>query len=289
MKQKVIICKGLPSSGKTTWAEAFVTKNWNYVRVNRDTLRSLLGREFSKPLENIVKTARDTLIREALVSHFNVVVDDTNLDPSVVKHLLEVVASVDPSIEIEIKYFNVELEECLRRNERRVNKVPAKVIVDMWERYLKPQSSHPSYYPHKEGLPLVVVCDLDGTLALKGDRNIYDYQKVGLDIPHKPVSSFLNFLANEGSVDFIFCSGRKRECRGETIKWIKDHIHCSHFLLFMRENEDNRKDAIVKVELWERYIKDKYNIWFWLDDRQQVVDALRKVGIPVWQVAPGDF
>lgn len=57
----------------------------------------------------------------------------------------------------------------------------------------------------------------------------------------------------------------------------------------MRPEGDERKDSIVKQEIYEKYIKDRYNVRFVLDDRNQVVDMWREVGLKVLQVAPGDF
>jgi hypothetical protein len=57
----------------------------------------------------------------------------------------------------------------------------------------------------------------------------------------------------------------------------------------MRPAGDNRKDSILKEEIYKRDILPEYYISFVLDDRQQVVDALREMGLQVWQVARGDF
>jgi hypothetical protein len=57
----------------------------------------------------------------------------------------------------------------------------------------------------------------------------------------------------------------------------------------MRKTGDNRKDNIVKREIYENNILPKYYVEFVLDDRQQVVDTLRDMGLQVWQVARGDF
>jgi hypothetical protein len=60
-------------------------------------------------------------------------------------------------------------------------------------------------------------------------------------------------------------------------------------LLYMRKTEDKRKDSVVKREIYENEILPNYYVEFVLDDRQQVVDALRDMGLQVWQVARGDF
>jgi hypothetical protein len=38
-----------------------------------------------------------------------------------------------------------------------------------------------------EKLPRAIIVDIDGTLAIKGDRDIFDYSKVHLDLPNKPI------------------------------------------------------------------------------------------------------
>ena len=57
----------------------------------------------------------------------------------------------------------------------------------------------------------------------------------------------------------------------------------------MRKTGDNRKDCVVKREIFDAEIKDKYYIKFILDDRNQVVDMWRKMGLTCLQVADGDF
>jgi DNA transposition AAA+ family ATPase len=42
MASKLIVMKGLPASGKTTWSKAYVKSHPNTVRINRDDLRLML-------------------------------------------------------------------------------------------------------------------------------------------------------------------------------------------------------------------------------------------------------
>jgi hypothetical protein len=57
----------------------------------------------------------------------------------------------------------------------------------------------------------------------------------------------------------------------------------------MRKKGDFRKDSVVKKEIYEKYIKDNFNILFCLDDRNQVVNMWREIGIKCLQVQDGDF
>ena len=45
----------------------------------------------------------------------------------------------------------------------------------------------------------------------------------------------------------------------------------------------------MKEEIYQQHIAGQYNVKFVLDDRQQVVDMWRSLGLTVFQVDEGDF
>jgi hypothetical protein len=57
----------------------------------------------------------------------------------------------------------------------------------------------------------------------------------------------------------------------------------------MRKRGDKRKDVIVKKEIYEKFIKDNYEVFFVLDDRDQTVKGWRDLGLKCFQVAEGNF
>ena len=59
--------------------------------------------------------------------------------------------------------------------------------------------------------------------------------------------------------------------------------------LHMRKKGDMRKDAVIKKEMFEKHVKNNFNVCFIFDDRQLVVEMWREMGITCLQVAPGDF
>jgi hypothetical protein len=59
--------------------------------------------------------------------------------------------------------------------------------------------------------------------------------------------------------------------------------------LTMRKTGDRRPDYIVKRELFDTHIRNRYNVIVAFDDRQQVVNMYRDLGITVLQVAEGLF
>lgn len=57
----------------------------------------------------------------------------------------------------------------------------------------------------------------------------------------------------------------------------------------MRKTGDYRKDCIVKEEIYRKDIEPIYDILFCVDDRKQVVDAWRELGLTCLQCAEGNF
>lgn len=73
-------------------------------------------------------------------------------------------------------------------------------------------------------------------------------------------------------------------------------VHDQHVLprwagweLFMRPAGDTRNDAVVKLELFDQHIRDRYDVLRCYDDRARVVAAWRSIGLTVFQVADGNF
>ena len=138
-----------------------------------------------------------------------------------------------------------------------------------------------------------IMCDLDGTLALKHDeRTWYDASTCDRDEINKPVQSILFRFHNTHHI--VFCSGRENKYRDPTLVFIKkcfpNFIEGHDFSLFMRETEDFRKDSIIKHEIYINDIKNEWDVLFVLDDRTQVVRMWRDaLGLTCFQVAEGDF
>ena len=138
----------------------------------------------------------------------------------------------------------------------------------------------------KEVKPWAIICDIDGTLALRGDRGIYEWEKVGEDTLNEPIAKLVNYVANRYEV--LYVSGRNDVCVNQTRLWLYEHSMALG-RLFMRKDGDMRKDCIVKSEIYTNHIADHYNIAYVLDDRNQVVEMWRSLGLTCLQVADGNF
>lgn len=282
---KLVVTRGLPASGKSTWAKEMVRK-YGWKRVNRDEIRAMADdSQWSQRREKTVRKVEQTLAELFLSQGHNVVVDDTNLVPSTMFSWQQF--AQEHGAEFEVKDFTgVPLDECLKRNEGRPNRVDSSVIRGMYRQYLADFVQPPVIV---EGAPWVTLCDLDGTLALLNGRDPYDASTCEQDKVNQTVRSVLNAMIRDGASSLtILLSGRSDEYRSQTQRWLNDH-GIYHSMLLMRSTGDNRRDAIVKRELYEAHIQGVYNVRLVLDDRNQVVDLWRSLGLPCFQVNYGDF
>jgi predicted kinase len=295
---RLLITRGLPASGKTTFARKLQPR---VVRVNRDDLRRMLHGErlYTQWSESQVTHAQRAAVEALLRAHADVIVDDTNLRNKTVREWAEMAARLGASFEVH-DFTDVPLEECIRRDVSRPaeDQVGEEAIRRMHARYLAgrnlplpvPYISNisPSAYEPSADLPPAMLVDIDGTVALMGDRSPYDWHRVGEDLPNPAVITAVRAMHAAGNA-IIFCSGRDEVCRPETEAWLELYVGVRYEALFMRPEGDGRKDAVVKREIFDSEIRDTWRIVGVFDDRQQVVRMWRALGLTVFQVAEGDF
>lgn len=292
MKQELILTRGLPGSGKSTWSRKQLNSRTR--RVNRDDIRRMLGKydEFTKQREDLVTAIEEAAVIAALEDGCSVIVDDCNLDPKYVARWKSIANGPDWDIPVRIQDFtDVPLRECLKRNATRQGdeRVSNKIIHEMYRKWLAP--ARPEHDPAK---PKAIICDLDGTLALIGDRSPYDASRCHeTDSLNEPVAKLVRKYARDG-YQIIFMSGRSREHEPQTRLFLSKHGFGTDdprtaYELFMRPLRDTRKDSIVKQELYETHVAPAYNIELCLDDRDQIVDMWRSLGLVCMQVGEGWF
>lgn len=275
--------KGLPGSGKSYWAkERVITSNGTIKRCNKDDLRAMVDcGQWSRENESMIIQIRNMIVAQALRGKKSIIVDDTNFGQH--EKILREIAD-HYGAEFEIKDFTaVPLEVCLERDLKRENSVGKDVIMKMYDKYLKPE---PLEYRHVEGKHPAIICDIDGTLAVMGDRSPYDWHRVGIDTVNHAVKSIIDNRADECFL--IMVSGRDEVCRKETQEWLRDNkIVCDY--LFMRPEGNNEKDNIIKERIFRNDIDPKWNVLYVLDDRDKVVKMWRSLGLTCLQVAEGNF
>ena len=281
--KRVIVLVGLPASGKSQFAtELLLSEPAKWVRSNKDLLREMAhASRWSPANEKFILQLRDTIILMALESGKHVIVDDTNFGPHI-EHIKQLVTG-KAIVEVNDSFLQVPVEECIKRDLKRLNSVGKEVIVKMYNKYVRVPVGPPEYNPN---LPDAIIVDMDGTLALLNGRNPFDASTCDRDLPNPPVLDTVRKW--QSSAHIIVVSGRTDDCQPQTEKWLQQY-EVNYAALYLRKTGDMRKDAIMKEELYRQHIEGKYNIKFVLDDRQQVVDMWRGLGLTVFQVDEGDF
>lgn len=290
--QKVIILQGTPASGKSTWAKAYCTKNKDWIRVSRDDLRHMRGKYWIPKQEGLITKMERSLIKDALDSGFNVIVDSMNLNTKHLESLktyIKQCSNIEPSIEL--KRFEVPFEVALERDTQRANGVGYNVLKDLYDKYINPPVEP---IIQDSSLPKAIICDIDGTVAKMVERRPYDWNRVGEDEPKENIINIVKMYHDFG-YNIIFFTGRdgNAECKRQTIEWLEKHLGLEHendFQLFIRTENDNRKDSIIKKEMFEENIRNKYFIDLVIDDRLSVTEMWRnELGLTCLQVDWGRF
>lgn len=296
MSGKLIITRGYPGSGKTTWA-----KNYEgAVRVNRDDLRESVFNEqgvLEYKKEQLISDIQRNMASALLDKGHTVIVDDTNLRLKYAKLWADFAILHDA--EFVVVDFNIPVEECISNVQWRADMggrcIDASVIEKFASRYPYP------FPPIEQGeetvvkavkvkkntsLPATYIFDIDGTLSHGDHRGPYDLHLVQGDTVDASVAHILEAL--QWDHDIIIVSGREATCREQTINWLDDN-NIAYDALFMRQLGDSRPDTVVKLEIFDKHIRDNYNVIGVFDDRNSVVNMWRSIGLKCFQVQPGAF
>lgn len=268
---KAIICVGCSASGKSTFAQELVEQGW--VDVNRDDIRfdhycngvrdwDLY--KFSKEKENHVTMVQERMVDAAHVKGHNVIISDTNINDKTRNFWINRLSGL--GYDVEVKYFDIDLIEALQRDAKRPNGVGYKVITDQYRRYMKLRHGD-NYHKHVNGRKHCILVDVDNTIAdMEGIRTPFEWEKVDLDKPITHTIEIIQLLKDQG-YDIVFMSGRDSCCAVKTRAWLDKYTGILDSYLFMRMQGDNRKDTVVKKELFYKYVNNNFNVHFVLDDR----------------------
>ncbi len=283
---KLIMTRGLPGSGKSTWAKT----QKGFVVIEKDQIRAEFeqtGWKWSRENEKDILARQAQMISQALRAGQDVIAADTNFG----KHEARLKSIADQAgAEFAVRDFTeVDVRLCVERNANRENPVPEEAIMDMYRKYVEP-SLKVVPYDNPRDLPWAIVCDLDGTLALHRGRSPYEEEKCDTDEFNYPVLMILKTFQQSG-VKIIFVSGRqdKGEVRAKTRAWLDREERLAGADLLMRKGGDLRNDAVVKNDIFDEHIRGKYHVMFVLDDRDRVVKRWRELGLTCLQVNYGNF
>lgn len=160
-----------------------------------------------------------------------------------------------------------------------------------------------------------IICDVDGTLmnvekrvqwakkhkkdtdrVMNWDMFLDPLVMLEFDRPNIDVCSVINSLRLYEELtknglhgnNIIITSARNERHRDVTIKQLE--LAGVHYdAMYLRDDGDMRPDDIVKEELLTKIRADGYKPTIAFDDRNQVVNKWRELGINCYQVRAGDF
>jgi predicted kinase len=280
MTLKLILTKGLPASGKTTWAKEYIQKYPDTANLCKDDLR--LQFAATQKREKRVVKVRDLLTEHYLGDRQSVIWSDTNLNPIHITRATELAAKYQAELVIQ-DFTHVSLAECIRRDLIRPNSVGSHVIHKMYYDYIAQPAVPPPINP---SLPNCYLVDIDGTLALNTTRPPFAWERVGEDSLNLAVAEMVRQLAKNQAI--VVLSGRSAVCRDLTLAWLEHH-DIPHTELWMRPENDQVADDVLKAELYGTQVRDRYNVLGVIDDRPKVCRMWRSLGLSVFQVGNPDY
>lgn len=257
---------------------------------------------YSPENEKLILKTRDLIIQESLKKGSNVIVDNTHIKDKGrhFDHICSLVESLGIDAQVIEKPIYCAVEECISRDAKRAAPVGEDVIRGFWEASGGKGFQH--YHPkvktflaatkerdvkpmvQDDSNPRAVIFDNDGTISLiHPGRSPYDASTCDQDAPHHHVIECMRLYHGAG-YKILFVSGREEKDRAPTEKFYQQHFPEIEYKLFMRPTGDMRKDVIIKEEIFNNNIKDKYYVAGWFDDRLQIVRWLYKAGFPVFRV-----
>ena len=282
----------------------------------KENLQKYFSKGIDFQIEEYITTLEEQMLAKHISKNHKVIIDNCNLVKKYIQTYVNIFSDFDyPIEEVEIKTFPVELEEAIRRskirdeipiNENVIKKqfeqfksacsISCSDFIDSNNKWISKREKKKWHYanfdvmPYKTKFKSYVICDLDGTSShrqiLENDRfymrSFYDYESAYYDKPDSVVRFILHSLFEKG-IKIIFVSGRKESSRKFTEDFIEDKLLFAKndYKLFMREDDDNRSDDIVKYEIFNKHLRKLPGIFAVFDDRKRVIAMWEELGIKV--------
>lgn len=288
-KLKAVITIGCSASGKSTHALNILDdfgsgiKTWHSIerdKFRQDILESKnikfnnMWEKWNFKWEKEVDALVDAGIAHAVENNYNIMCSDTNLNKDRREALASRLKALGYGIEYHVFGNGTTLDELWLHDRYRIHSVGHSTIAKQYSQFRK---EYPKYQlKDVTGKPEAIIFDVDGTLANMSDRSPFDWMRVGEDTPNELL--FISMIAYfESAYHIIVMSGRDEVCRDITKSWIIENAikfgcNCNFkFDLHMRKQDDQRKDTIVKSELFFEHVDGNYNVVGVYDDRPSVL------------------
>ena len=222
-------------------------------------------------------------------------IDNTNLKFKYIKQFID---EFKYTADIDYQIFDISLKKAIERDILRDATVGEAVIKKLYDDYrilmdtfdFQPVSKvrkKPVVVPDfKSDLQDAVIFDIDGTLTIMADRSPYDWDKVYKDDLNVIVAEQVEYHRSKGR-KIIIVTGRDGAAKKQTEEWLALY-GIEYDELFIKGVNDQRKDTIIKKEIYDNHIKGKYNVICIYDDRLAVLNTWYELGIFTFNVNQGN-
>lgn len=291
---KITLLVGPPGSGKSTLARKMAAES-GAIYVNQDSQ----------------KGEHMDIFFDAVLAGQDIIIDRMNFNKQQREKYLGYVKLKNPDYMTEIIVLHESYQTCLDRvrarfgNHETINeeKSARGALQTFFTKYERPELDEAKLivFKYPDGpKEKVIVCDLDGTLCDVEHRRHYvrptdgskkDWVGFFRDIPLDPINMWCKDIIEKFAatgIPTVFCSGRGSNEQRVTKEWLEKH-GLGHFPLYMRDRHDSRQDSIVKENILDFELLTRYEPYFMIDDRKQVVEMWRRRGFVTLQCDEGDF
>ena len=234
---KIILTQGIQGSGKSTWAKKWVEEDpINRVRWNNDDCRRMCGPYWIQERESFITSIRHTFIHKAMLDKKDIVIDDMNLNTRTTEYYERIVKAyndqnADKYILEYKQFFDVSVEECIRRDSFRDNPVGEEIIRKTYKKYalyIRDCQNNKILDKMVEAnldKPNCVLVDLDGTLNYALYRPWYGKDAAVQMINDKPNTGLVILLQNlSKDIKIIIMSGRSEGDEANTsLAWLSNY------------------------------------------------------------------
>lgn len=141
----------------------------------------------------------------------------------------------------------------------------------------------------------MIIVDIDGTLANSKQRHelatnsdgsinwdvLYDYDNV---IADEPIKYIIDTIQTHKYLKYkiVLFTSRPERIREATEYWLNKY-KIPFDALYMRSVEDHYiKDTELKLKMYNQFVDE--DVLFAIDDKQEMVDMWKEIGIPCYKV-----
>lgn len=306
IKQTLYVLRGLPYTGKTDHARAWVNENPEFrVRVNLEDVGMQMYGTLNMKSQMQIETVYAlelAQIEVALKAHLSVVVDSVNLSDERINKWYKL--ALKYRVPVVVRDCEADLADILFEHACSDNVYMSEAVLRrMYKNFTnkgklkslppKPETHELIVEPYEpdDSLPGAYIFDIDSTLAQMDrenpeGRSPFAYDRVDEDEVIENVARVARILGEH--YPLLIMTGREEWCKDKSLEWLVSKANVPVKDIFMRRDGSNVSDDEEKLFLFNENVRGKYNVLGVFDDRLKVCRMWEQMGLTLFRVGPID-